>query len=371
MLFRCFEERPGGRLRFAHTGQWTIEIPGKPLLPSPEEKEYLIRRVQDEISRSKSIVSNEAMTEYNAALEHYKNLATSNPPTLEARAPKSDRDLRRWLENMVTHHRYTPHEIRAATGLPLAKVRQKLADWNITGTRLAKRSTDAPLKVLPYPGGRHPRIGFLDGALVPQRDTKVSIFAPWDPHSYAVVDVPEAIWSNLGLTYLAHTHIPTIWDKLSKTLEPLEWQLNKDGSLVFERKLPNGIIFGSRVTPEKKDRQNEPLDSQRFTGKTHRPTGASVRDAQGPVRLQPAHPRQQSHRWQLGGLPRCRRPTLDHHRLGAASSTLGKPACPLPPRRPLFPGLPSRQNRPSQRHHCVSRGQRHSSNKSQNSKPNT
>jgi hypothetical protein len=248
---RCFEERPGGRLRFAHTGQWTIDVPGKPLLSSPEEKEYLVKRVQSEIDRSKGIVSAEAMAEYNAALDHYKNLATSNPPTPEARAPKRDSDLKRWLENMVTHHRYTPHEVRAATGLPLAKVKQKLADWNITGNRLAKRPADAPLKVLPYPGGRHPRIGFLDGALVPQRETKISIFAPWDPHSYAVVDVPEAIWSNLGLTYLAHTHIPTVWDKQGKQLKPLEWRRNKDGTLVFERELPNGIVFGSRVIPGK------------------------------------------------------------------------------------------------------------------------
>ncbi|MBT6658715.1 MAG: hypothetical protein HOB00_00325 [Verrucomicrobia bacterium] len=41
--------------------------------------------------------------------------------------------------------------------------------------------------------------------------------------------------------------------------------------------------------------------------------------------------------------------------------TYPKPGCHLPPRRPLFPGLPSRQNHPCQRHHCVSRGQRHSS----------
>jgi hypothetical protein len=150
---------------------------------------------------------------------------------------------------MVTHHRYTPHEIRAATGLPLAKVREKLTDWKITGKRLGKRPADAPLKVLAYPGGRHPRIGFLDGALVPQRETKVSIFPPWDPHSYAVVDVPEAIWSNLGLTYLAHTHIPTVWDKQGKKLEPLEWTHNPDGSLSLLRPLPNGIVFGSRVTP--------------------------------------------------------------------------------------------------------------------------
>jgi len=139
--------------------------------------------------------------------------------------------------------------VRAATGLPLGKVKRRLNDFNITSKQLPKHPADAPLKVLPYPGGRHPRIGFLDGALVPQRDTKVSIFTPWDPHSYAVIDVPEAIWSNLGLTYLAHTHIPTIWDKQGKTLEPLEWQLNEDGSLVFERKLPNGIMFGSRVIP--------------------------------------------------------------------------------------------------------------------------
>ncbi|MDP7051717.1 MAG: CehA/McbA family metallohydrolase [Verrucomicrobiota bacterium] len=246
---RCYEERPGGRLRFAHTGQWKINVPGKPSLPSPEEKEYLLKRVQTEIDRSADIVSAEALAEYNAARAYYQNLTTSTPPTPEARTPKHDNDLKRWLENMITHHQYTPHEVRAATGLPLVKVHQKIKDWNIDGTRLAKRTANAPLKVLPYPGGRHPRIGFLDGALVPQRETKVSIFPPWDPHSYAVVDVPEAIWSNLGLTYLAHTHIPTIWDKQSKILQQLEWSHNPDGTLSLIRPLPNGILFGSRVAP--------------------------------------------------------------------------------------------------------------------------
>src|SRR5512132_4391795 len=32
------------------------------------------------------------------------------------------------------------------------------------------------LPVRPYPGGRHPRIGFLDGAIEPMRGTKASIF---------------------------------------------------------------------------------------------------------------------------------------------------------------------------------------------------
>jgi hypothetical protein len=34
-----------------------------------------------------------------------------------ARRPADDRELRAWLENMVWYSRYTPAEIRAATGL--------------------------------------------------------------------------------------------------------------------------------------------------------------------------------------------------------------------------------------------------------------
>src|SRR5262249_41132707 len=106
-----------------------------------------------------------------------------------------------------------------------------------------------PLLVLPYPGGRHPRIGFLDGAVRPQRETKVSVFAPWDEASYVVVDVPEAIWSNLGLLYLAHTHVPTVWSKQGIDLAPLDWNRRADGSLDIERRLPNGVVFGARVLP--------------------------------------------------------------------------------------------------------------------------
>ena len=35
----------------------------------------------------------------------------------------------------------------------------------------------------------------------------VTKFCPWDDHSHAVLDFPEAVFSNLGLTYLAHTHV--------------------------------------------------------------------------------------------------------------------------------------------------------------------
>lgn len=165
------------------------------------------------------------------------------------RRPTNDADLRFWLENMVWRHQFTTDEVRAATGLTSEEIEADLARFKISRTNAPPRPVRAPLLVLPYPGGRHPRIGFLDGAVNPQRETKVSVFTPWDPASYVVVDVPEAIWSNLGLTYLAHTHVPTVWTKQNVTLATLEWNRRLDGSYDFERLLPNGIAFGTRIRP--------------------------------------------------------------------------------------------------------------------------
>ncbi|MBI4327576.1 MAG: hypothetical protein HY674_20270 [Chloroflexi bacterium] len=165
------------------------------------------------------------------------------------RKPRDEADLRFWLQNMVWHHQFSRSEIREATGLSDEEIAAALAKFNITAASRPKRPAGAPLLVLPYPGGRHPRIGFWEGAIRPQRETKISVFTPWDENSYVVVDVPEAIWSNLGLTYLAHTHVPTIWTKQQVELPPLEWNRREDGSFDFERRLPNGIVFGARVRP--------------------------------------------------------------------------------------------------------------------------
>ncbi len=167
------------------------------------------------------------------------------------RKPANDGELRYWLENMVVHHRYTAEEVTKATGMTAKEIEAAEKRFGIRPENRPKRSPDDPLKVLPYPGGRHPRIGFLDGAIRPQRETKVSIFAPWDDDDYVVADVPEAIWSNLGLTYLAHTHVDTVWSKKKVVLEKLEWDRKTDGSLVMERELPNGIRFGTKVMPGK------------------------------------------------------------------------------------------------------------------------
>ena len=170
-------------------------------------------------------------------------------PTSEARTPKNEAALRYWLENMAWYHRYSVAEMAAVTGYPAARIEKALKRLGITAETRPHRAPGSPLRVLPYPGGRHPRIGFLDGAVNPQRETKVSVFAPWDDESYAVVDLPEALWSNLGLTYLAHTHVPTIWSKQGMVLPKHEWQRHREGTWTSERTLPNGITFGTRVIP--------------------------------------------------------------------------------------------------------------------------
>ncbi len=166
----------------------------------------------------------------------------------DARPPRSEAELRDWLENMLAHG-FSEPEMSAATGLSAVALREGVRKLGLSAQRLPTRQKDEPLRVLPYPGGRHPRIGFLDGAIAPQRETKISVFAPWDPRSYVVVDVPEAIWWEYELLYLAHTHSPTIWTRQNMELEKLEWKRLADGTLESERRLPNGVSFGTKVMP--------------------------------------------------------------------------------------------------------------------------
>ena len=154
-----------------------------------------------------------------------------------------------WLENMIVHG-FTPTEISAATGQTVEEITAKLSQLELRG--LGKDRNER-LLVLPYPGGRHPRIGFQDGAIRPQRETKVSVFAPWKDGGYVVADVPEAVWVETAakpeLLYLAHTHVPTMWSRQGIELPPLEWERHDDGSLAVERTFPNGVVIGAKVTP--------------------------------------------------------------------------------------------------------------------------
>jgi len=145
-----------------------------------------------------------------------------------------------WIANM-SQQGYSPQEMARVLGHEAQPV----------------KTTAGGLRILPYPGGRHPRIGFLDGAIDPMRGTKATVFLPWPDAGYVVVDVPEAIFSNLGLTFLAHTHIPTIWNNQNAIIENRDWQRHADGSLASEWTLPNKIAFGANLRVEHETVQME------------------------------------------------------------------------------------------------------------------
>jgi hypothetical protein len=160
---------------------------------------------------------------------------------------------------MIDHH-FTNAEAQAATGLSESELVAALAKYRQQDPE--QEDSQGVLKVRPYPGGRHPRIGFLDGAVRPQRETKISVFTPWDANSYVVADVPEAVWwerkapeteqrGGRELLYLAHTHVPTYWTQQGIDLERLEWEKAEDGSYVMRRLLPNQVEIGTRVSPKK------------------------------------------------------------------------------------------------------------------------
>ena len=148
-------------------------------------------------------------------------------------------DQRSWLENMLGQHRYTAAEAAQVLG------------WTETQAAAAAKPV-APaqasgIQVRPYPGGRPLRIGFREGAIDPLRGTKASVFLPWSPREYVVVDLPEAIFSNLGLLFLAHTHVPTIWNQQNKVIENVDWERLPEGGLRSAWRLPNGAGFGALI----------------------------------------------------------------------------------------------------------------------------
>ncbi|MHC4656423.1 MAG: hypothetical protein ACYS91_15630 [Planctomycetota bacterium] len=157
---------------------------------------------------------------------HAGTLVEADTTVANARKPRDDKELKYWLENMVWYHHFTNEEIRTATGLTDNKIAGVLKKFNIRQGNRPKRGADAPLLVMPYPGGRHPRIGFLDGAIEPQRETKFSVFTPWDANSYVVVDVPEAIWSNLAE---AGMEPPRRWDARYRTKASKWYRFRRKG----------------------------------------------------------------------------------------------------------------------------------------------
>ena len=71
---RCFEDRPDGRVRFAHSGPFHVDVAARPLRPRRAEVEYLVHRVQGQIDRSADVLPRPALDEYRRALGIYRKL---------------------------------------------------------------------------------------------------------------------------------------------------------------------------------------------------------------------------------------------------------------------------------------------------------
>jgi len=179
----------------------------------------------------------------------------AKPLLLPIEVEATRNDLGYWLKNMLEDHGYSLEEAAATSGLSVAEVELEARKLGLIGrgsvASLRRQPESTPIRLLPYPGGRHPRSGFKEGAILPHRGTKASVFLPWESSGYAVVDVPEAIFSNLGLTYLAHTHIPSIWDAQNLWLDNIDWKREASG-LSNNRTLPNQVTYGVQLTPSAK-----------------------------------------------------------------------------------------------------------------------
>lgn len=158
-----------------------------------------------------------------------------------------------WLKNMLVQHRFTMEETARVFGWSAEELQKPAAALHLAAEIKPVNPPDGKVRVLPYPGGREVRRGFLDGNRDWQRGTKASVFLPWDPASYVVVDLPEAIFSGSRLLFLGHTHVPTIWDEQSLWVDNLDWTRENNGGLHCERVFTNQFArfaFGAAMEPQ-------------------------------------------------------------------------------------------------------------------------
>jgi hypothetical protein len=71
---RCLQIHPDGRVRFAHTAPWWVEIEGKPLRPRREQADWFVQRTEEEIARNTGVLSKEQLAEFHEALAAWKKI---------------------------------------------------------------------------------------------------------------------------------------------------------------------------------------------------------------------------------------------------------------------------------------------------------
>ncbi|NOX53074.1 MAG: CehA/McbA family metallohydrolase [Planctomycetes bacterium] len=71
---RCFEPRPNGRYRFAHTAPVYFDRPGHPVRPRRADVQFLVQRMEEELRRNTGVLDESALNEYREALGLYRRL---------------------------------------------------------------------------------------------------------------------------------------------------------------------------------------------------------------------------------------------------------------------------------------------------------
>lgn len=168
--------------------------------------------------------------------------AESSEPVWPSEVVASREQSGYWL-GVMQRHGYTTREMAGVLGWSPDTI-----DRLLPSVRIPASHPDR-IEVLPYPGGRHPRIEFQEGMLSPMRGTKLSVFLPWNPGDFVVLDVPEAVFTQFGLTFLGHKHIPTVFDYQQVGIVNRDWVQDSAGHWSNLWKLPNGTEIGARVMP--------------------------------------------------------------------------------------------------------------------------
>lgn len=72
---RCFEADPDRRVRFAHTNPVFIDIAGRALYPKQAETDYLVQRMESELTRNQGVLDAVSLAEYEQALTAFRERA--------------------------------------------------------------------------------------------------------------------------------------------------------------------------------------------------------------------------------------------------------------------------------------------------------
>lgn len=74
VALRAIRQSESGRVQFAHTAPWFIDIRGTQLLPKRVQIDFLIQRMKDELARNQEVLEDDSLDEFRQALEVYETL---------------------------------------------------------------------------------------------------------------------------------------------------------------------------------------------------------------------------------------------------------------------------------------------------------